>query len=276
MFSIYQFFAHLLEHRRCLRESPRLSDMPWRCKPFAYKNFCGFPNLAMQYEASRPPYGGELVGLLDSDSFSVPSFVSHIPTGSVSLTALPQDTANAIRQEIKDLNPETQFPSLHEVYYLIRGKRDNLTKVCLAHGSFFGPHSADQLVPKALAQVVSDFLKGNIMHTVAPDSIEWLARTLSREVLSSRRRSIPNASVSLRHEVVAEVIEELNILCSERFPAIECDSLNFVIPHGRDTDFRDRFSGLRHSLLWSQLRVGRGRSIQHPFNGDFFVLSYSL
>lgn len=276
MYSIYQFFAHLLEHRRCLRELPRLSDLPWHCKSFAYKNFCGFPNLAMQYEASWPPYGGELVGLLESDSFSMPSFVSHIPTGTISLNALPQDTANHIRRKIKALNPETQLPALHEVYYLLRGKCKNCTKVCLVHGSFFGPQSADQLVQQALAQVASDYLKDNDMQTVNPDAVGWLARALSREVLPSRARSVPNASVSFRLEVVADVIENLNILCSDRFPAIEADTLSFVIPHGLDEEFRERFSGLRHSLLWSQLRVARGQSIQHPFNGDFFVLSYSL
>ncbi len=276
MYSIYQFFAHLLEHRRCLRELPRLSDLPWHCKPFAYKNFGGFPNLVMQYEASWPPYGGELVGLLESDSFSIPSFVSHIPTGAISLEALPQDTASHIRRKIKALNPETQLPTLHEVYYLIRGQWKKRTKVCLVHGSFFASLSADQLVQKALEQVVSDYLKANDIQTVAPDKVEWLARTLSREVLPSRPRSVSNVSVSFRLEVVADVVEDLNILCSERFPAIEVDTLSFVIPHGPDAEFGERFSGLRHSLLWPQLRVARGQSIQHPFNGKFFVLSYAL
>jgi hypothetical protein len=276
MYSIYQFFAHLLEHRRCLRELPKLSDLPWHGKPFAYKNFCGFPNLAMQYEASWPPYGGELVGLLESDSFSVPSFVSHIPTGAISLNALPQDTANHIRREIKALNPETQLPALHEVYYLLRGRWENRTKVCLVHGSFFATKEADQLVRRALAQVASDCLKDNDMQAVDPDAVEWLARTLSREVLLSHACSAPNASVSFRLEVVADVIDTVNILCSDRFPAIEADTLSFVIPYGLNSEFRERISGLRSSLLWSEWRFARKLGIRHPFNGDFFVLSFAL
>ncbi len=276
MYSIYQFFAYLLENRECLREMRKLSDFCLRHKPFAYQSACGFPNLVMQYEASRPPYGGEIVGFMDSDSFSVPSFVSHIPTGAISLNALPQDIANHIRRQIKTLNPETQLPALHEVYYLLRGKRNNRTKVCLVHGSFFGPPSTDQLVEKALAQVASDFLNDNDLKTVDPDAVEWLARALSREVLPSRSHSVPNASVSFRLEVVANVIEDSNILCSDGFPAVEADTLSFVFPRSLDSEFRERFAGLRHSLLWSQLRVARGQSIQHPFNGKFFVLSYAL
>ena len=276
MFSIYQFFAHLLGNRHRLRELPRLSDLPWRYKSFAYKNFCGFPNLAMQFEASWPPYGGELVGLLDSDSFSMPSFVSHIPTGAISLDALPQDTASHIRRKIKALNPETQLPALHEVYYLLRGKWKNLTKVCLVHGSFFATKEADQLVRRALAQVASDCLEDNDMHAVGPDAVEWLARALSREVLPSRARSVPNASVSFRLEVVADVIDAVNILSSDRFPAIEADTLSFVVPYGLDAEFRERISGLRSSLLWPEWQSARKLGIRHPFNGDFFVLSYAL
>ena len=276
MFSIYQFFNHLLEYRRCLRESPTLSDMPWHGKPFAYKNFCGFPNLAMQYEPSWPPYGGELVGLLDSDSFSVPGFVGHIPAGAISLDALSQDTANHIRRRIKALNPETQFPDLHEVYYLIRGRLKNRTKVCLVHGSFFAPKEADELVPQALAQAVSDCLKESDMQTVGRSAVEWLARTLARDVLSGRAHSVPKASVSLRLEVVADIIDDLNILSSDRFPEIESDTLSFVIPFDLDANFAERMSGLRCSLLCFNLRRARKLTITHPFNGPFFVLSYAL
>ena len=276
MFSIYQFFAHLLENRRCLRELPRLSDLPWRYKPFAYKNFYGFPNLAMQFEASWPPYGGELVGLLDSDSFSMPSFVSHIPIGAIPLNALPQDVASHIRRKIKALNPETQLPALHEVYYLIRGKWEKHTKVCLVHGSFFATKEADQLVRRALAQVASDCLEGNDIQAVGPDAVEWLACVLSREVLAYRVRSAPNASVSVRLEVVVDVSDAVNILSSDRFPAIEADTLSFVIPYGLDAEFRERISGLRSTLLWSEWRFARKLGLRHPFNGDFFVLSFAL
>lgn len=276
MFSIYQFFAHLLENRRRLRELSRLSDMPWRYKSFAYKNFCGFPNLAMQFQASWPPYGGELVGLLESDSFSMPSFVSHIPTGAISLDSLPQNTASHIRRKIKALNPETPFPTLHEVYYLLRGKWQNRIKVCLVHGNFFATKEADQLIRRALVQVASDCLEDNDMQAVNPDTLEWLARALLREVLSNRARSAPNASVSFRLEVVADVIDTLNILSSDRFPAIEADTLSFIIPYSLDAEFRERILELKSSLMRSEWRIARKLGIRHPFNGDFFVLSYAL
>lgn len=276
MFSIYQFLAHLLENRRGLRELPRLSDLPWRCKPFAYRNLCEFPNFAMQYEASWPPYGGELVGLLDSDSFTMPSFVSHIPSGAISLDALPQDTARHIRRKIKAHNPETQLPALHEVYYLIRGKMNSRTKICLVHGSFFAPKEADDLLQRALAQVASDCLEDSDMDAVSLDAVEWLACALSREVLPGRALSVPNASVSFRLEVVADVVDAVNILNCERFPAIEADTLNFVVPYGLDADFRERIAGLRSSILWSEWRFARKLGIRHPFNGDYFVLSFAL
>lgn len=276
MFSIYQFFAYLLENRPLLRELPRLSDLLCGYKSFAYTNFCEFPNLAMQYEASWPPFGGELVGLLDSDSFSMPSFVAHIPTGAISLETLPHDTASQIRRKIKALNPETQLPSLHEVYYLLRGKWKNHSKVCLVHGSFFATTEADQLLQRALEQVASDCLTDNDINAVGPDAVEWLARSLSREVLPSRPRSVSDASVSFRLEVVVDVNDAVNILSSVRFPAIEADTLCFVIPYGLDAEFRERISGLRSSLLWSEWRFARKLGIRHPFNGDFFVMCFAL
>lgn len=276
MFSIYQLFAHLVKYRCQLREVRRFWDLPLGNKSFAYKNFDGFPNLAMQYQTSWPPYGGELVGILESNDFSIPRFVSHIPTAVISLDALPQETANHIRREIKALYPETVLPALHEVYYLLHGKRENRTKVCLVHGSFFATNEPEKLIQQALAQVVSECLEDNEWQVMDSDAIIELARTLSREVFSSRARSAPNASVSIRIEVDANVIDSLNILNSCNFPAIESDTLSFVVPFGLDAEFRDRIFGLGKSLLKSDWRYARKMIIRHPFNGDFFVLSFAL
>ena len=276
MFSIYYFLGHLLKNRCNLRETPSLCDMPWRKSPFAYKNFCGFPNIAMQYSTSWPPYGGELVGLLDSDSYSMPSFVAHIPTGTISLESLPIDIASHIRKEILAVNSETQLPDSHEVYYLIRGRRNNHSKVCLVHGSFFEPKDADELVLRALEQVASDCLNDNDTLAAGHDGVDWLARALAREVLSSRSRSIPKASVSFKLEIMADVIDEVNILNTDRFPEIEDDTLNFVIPDGVDEQFEERMAGLRSSVPIYERRLAKKFVIRHPINGDYFVLSYAL
>ena len=83
-------------------------------------------------------------------------------------------------------------------------------------------------------------------------------------------------SVQLRFEITAEVTEEANILNSETYPAIRDDTISFVIPYRLDEDFRERRRHLKRALAKSEWAVGRKLVINHPLNGDFFVLSFAL
>ena len=75
---------------------------------------------------------------------------------------------------------------------------------------------------------------------------------------------------------MTEVKKEGNILSSKSYPVIKDNTINLVIPSRSDEDIALRMRHLRQALSKSELAGGDEFIIHHPFNGDFYVLSYSL
>ncbi len=275
MFSIYHFFAYLLHNRRRLQFVPNLTDFPFPSDPLSFRGKGGFPTLALRFNPGGDPPGGELLGLKDSSSYSISTFQSHIPAGAISIDSLGNEKANEIYESMNAAGEDAKSMPIREVFYLIRGQRQCYTKLCLIHGNFFETANTEEVVQFVLGQVFADCLIED-ERSIRPEHLDSLSRALAHEVLSNQYRSVKNASVAFRLQVEADVIEKTNILNPDYFPAIRDDTISFIIPYSMDIDFRQRRRYLKSLLTQEEWTAGRKMVITHPFNGDFFVLSYAL
>ena len=103
-----------------------------------------------------------------------------------------------------------------------------------------------------------------------------MTRIFSTQDSFSRVRHVENATVKMRFRIMTEVKKEGNIFNSRIYPAIKNNTLNFIIPNHPANDIAQRKRYLRQALAKSELTNGKQLTITHPFNGDFFVLSYAL
>lgn len=275
MYSIYHLFAYLLHNRRRLQSVPNLTDYPFPSEPFSFHGKYDFPTLALRINPSGDPRGGELLGLKDSRSYCISTFQSHIPVGAMSIDSLGYQKAKEIYKSMSSAGEDARSLPIRQVYYLIRGKRQCYTKLCLIHGRFFETVNTEKVVRKALGQVFSDRLDGDA-RSDRPELMESLSRALAQEVLSNQFRSVKNAAVSFRLEVEANVIEKANIMNPDYFPGIRDDTVSFIIPYSMDAGFRQCRRHLKSVLTREEWTSAQKMVITHPFNGDFFVLSYAL
>ncbi len=275
MYSIYHFFAYLVHVRGRFQFVPNLTRYPFPSQPMSYQGKGDFPSLALRMNPGGDPPGGELIGLKNSRSYSIPLFRSHVPSGAMSIDSLGHDKANEIYKSMKAAGEEAESMLVREVYYLIRGKRLCYTKVCLVHGSFFETVKTEQVVRLALVQALSDCM-GEDKRAISPELMDLLSRAMAQEVISQQFRRVKNASVAFRLEVDTDVIKKANILDPDYFPAIRDDTINLIIPYGMDEEFRERRRHLKSVLTKEEWAAARKLIIKHPMNGDFFVLSYAL
>jgi len=75
---------------------------------------------------------------------------------------------------------------------------------------------------------------------------------------------------------MTEVKKEGNVFNSKIYPAIRDNTLNFVVPNYPADEIAERILYLRQALSTSEFTEGENTIITHPFNGDFFVLSFAL
>ena len=75
---------------------------------------------------------------------------------------------------------------------------------------------------------------------------------------------------------MTEVKKEGNVLNSKSHPEIGDNTINLVIPYHSDSDIAIRKVHLQTALSKSELESGIESVVKHPFNGDFYVLSFSL
>lgn len=283
MYSIYHFFAHLYRSRGALKLWPNLDDFPWDRELFSYEGKGRFPDFAIRVNPGSKPPGGELIELKDSRSYAVPSFNSTIPTGQKSIAELTRGQSSVIRDQMEESGDDIHSLPKREVYYLLRGKivdksgdkAKDKVKICLVHGSFFETVKVEKLIREAFGQVLDERLDAEDL-SIAPDLHELMLRVFSRQDSFSRVRHVEDATVKLRFRVMTEAKKEGNIFNARIYTKIQDNTLNFVIPNHPAEVIEQRKYYLRQALSSSELDQGKHLTIKHPFNGDFFVLSYSL
>ena len=274
MFGIYHFFSFLLDMRPILPKTDNLSKFYTGPPGVVYLNRSGFPTFVLRSNLGEEPIGGEIIGLMDGKSLIAPTFKSHLPCGKMSICSLGHQKAVAIARSIRKSDDDARPHELREVYYLIRKRHPFYTKICLVHGSFFATVTSKQLVRDTLHQMIDDSAESD--RTVISDAVNNLADLLAHECFSDHVHSVHNATVSFRLGIYAEVEKRANILNSYYYPEIANDTISLVLPQRSAEQITCRKRHLRQALSQSELDLGEESIISHPFNGDFYVLSYSL
>ncbi len=275
MYSIYHFFAQLYRNRKVLEFVDKLDDFPWDRELFSYEGRGRFPDFAIRVNPAGDPPGGELVEVKDSKSYRVSSFNSTIPTGTKQIAELTSGKRSIIREQMEAAGDHIHSLPLREVYYLLRGKSKGSCKIFLVHGNFFETVKVEELIQQAFGQVLEERL-GQEDEAITPELYALLLRIFSRQDSFSKVRHVAKASVKLRFRIMTEVKKEGNIFNSKLYPQIADNTINLVIPQHSDADIARRKRHLRQALAKAELAQGTEFTITHPFNGDFFGLSYSL
>lgn len=274
MFNIYHFFAFLIDVRSELSSVAKLQDYHFCSVPLAYRDNASFPSLILRMHKGYPWPGGEFVGIIDSDSYNVPPFESHIPAGTMTCDMLGHDRAAKIYRSMQAAGEVPGWIHEREVYYLIRGRNNGNSKICLVHGRFFEtPMKPKYVVRQALEEVFAASVEEQ---AISQDQFELLWHIFAQEIFSGEARqvSIGTAEFNLGIRTFANLGE--NLLSSFYYPKMKDNTLNFVIPtHPADKHERRMFE-LRWTLSAPVFKKCEKFTISRPPWGDFFVLSYSL
>ncbi|MCY3914584.1 MAG: hypothetical protein OXG49_01095 [Chloroflexi bacterium] len=274
MYSIYHFFAFLINVRSELSSVTKLQDYHFNSVPLAYRANSNFPSLILRMHKGYSWPGGEFVEIIDSDSYNVPPFESHIPTGAMSFDMLGHDRKAKIFKSMQAAGEVPGWINEREVYYLIRGRNSGNCKICLVHGSFFEDRvKPEHYVREALQEVLSDCLEEQ---TLSHDQFNMLSRIFAQEIFSEQFRKVSLGAVEFRLWIRTRANLGANLLSSFYFPIIKDNTLNLVVPHYPEEKNAYRMQKLRWTLSASTLEQGEKIFIKHPQKGDYSVLSYAL
>lgn len=276
MHSIYHFFKSLVARKDSLIVTPELEDFPFDDSLLSCKSAGKFPDMAIRLNPKGEALtGGELIELKDSESYSFPSFNSTIPTGRKKIADVITSENGSIAQQMKQAGDDILSLDVRDVFYLVRGRRREHTKVCLVHGKFFETVSVKNLIGGAFEQVLRERLE-NTGGSLSDEEREKLTLLFSNQESFSKTRSVERASVKLRFRVMTEVKAEGNILNPRKYPEIGEDTFNLLLPCDSDTDEKAINDKLRLAFTNQELSGFQRFKIKHHFNGYFFVLQTSL
>lgn len=217
--------------------------------------------------------GGELIELKDSDSYTVSSFNSTIPSGRKKIEHIIKGEDSIIGQQMKNAGDDILSLPEREVFYLVRGRKKGNTKVCLVHGSFFETIQIEELIKQSFSQVVEESMReGGI--TLPEEQVKAFLAIFSKQASFSKVRNVEKASVKLRFRIMTEVKAEANILNSARYPEIADNSLNFVLPCHDENEEEEILS--KAEIVFGEIPGLKHLKIKHHFNGPFVVFQINL
>ena len=276
MYSIYHFFYLLVQKKHSFLKPKKLDQFPFDQKLLSCRNYGIFPDLAIRLNKDRKIFtGGELIELKDSNSYTVSSFNSTIPSRSKSIEEIITGENSNIKRQMEEAGDDIFSLPVRDVFYLVRGKGKLHTKVCLVYGSFFETISIENLISQSFYQVLEERLKESGQEI--PDNLKQaLVSMLSRQQNFSKVRNVEKASVKLRFRIMTEVKAEGNILNTHKYPEIKDDTLNFVLPCHNEEQEQNAFKKLRTVFSKRELQEFNIFKIKHHFNGYFIVLQTKL
>lgn len=276
MYSIYHFFYFLVQQRHLFNKVKRLIKFPFDRKLLSCKNEGIFPDLAIRINKDRKIFtGGELIELKDSDSYTVSSFNSTIPSRSKNIRDIITGENSIIKQQMEKAGNDIFSLPVRDVYYLVRGRKGGHTKVCLVYGSFFETISIDNLISQSFSQVLDERLKES-GEEISEEFKRTLLSIFSQQANFSKVRNVEKASVKLRFRIMTEVKAEGNILNPKKYPEIKDDTLNFVLPCHDERQEKETLRKLTLVFNKTELKQFSMFKIKHYFNGYFLVLQVPL
>ena len=274
--SIYHFFKSLVENKDTLRDITVLDDFPFDEKLLSCKRIGQFPDLAIRMCKTDEMFtGGELVELKDSQSYTVSSFNSTIPSGRKEIAKVVRGENTEVYRQMSEAGDDVFSLAEREVFYLIRGKRQGHSKIALVHGSFFETIAVKDLIAKSFNQVLQESLDRS-ERTLDEKTREILETIFSEQSSFSRVRNIENASVKLHFRIMTEVKAEGNILNPKKYPEIFDNTLNFVLPSPSAEIDGLNFDKM-HVVFGNDVTdIFRVLHIKHYFNGNFLVFQQRI
>ncbi len=221
MYSIFPFWQSLIKNKAKFAKVKTLDEFPFPVNMLSCKNQGIFPDLAIKINTSDLRFtGGELIELKDSQTYSVASFNSTIPTGKKNIREIISSENSLIFQQMQGAGDDVYALEEREVYYLVRGRKRGSQKICLVHGSFFETVKANDLIRDSFAQVLDELADSDVSEEVK----EKLKSIFSHQESFSRVRNVEKASVRLRFRIMTEVKAEGNVLNASQYPEIKDDT----------------------------------------------------
>lgn len=276
MYSIYHFYRSLTQQKQLLKKANKLEQFPFNMKLLSCRNKGVFPDMAIRLNKDRKIFtGGELIELKDSDSYTVSSFNSTIPSRSKNIDEIITGENSIIKRQMEETGNDIFSLPTRDVYYLVRGRKKNHTKVCLVYGSFFETISIENLISQSFSQVLEERLKESETE-ISKELKQVMVSIFSQQQNFSKVRNIEKASVKLRFRIMTEVKAEGNILNPKKYPEIKDDTLNFVTPCHNEEQGNDIHNKLNLVFTEKELKEFSIFKIKHHFNGYFLVLQTLL
>lgn len=276
MYSIYHFYKSLVEKKSYFSKVEKLDGFPFDKQLLSCRNEGVFPDLAIRLNKDKSIFtGGELIELKDSDSYTVSSFNSTIPSRSKEISKIITGENSIIKQQMISAGNDIYSLPVRDVYYLVRGRKQKNTKVCLVYGSFFETIRIEELISQSFSQVLEERLKES-GEKISKEFKNILLSIFSQQENFSKVRNVEKASVKLRFRIMTEVKAEGNILNPKKYPEIKDNTLNFVLPCHNDDDGKNVLSKAEIVFGKSILRQFNIFKIKHHFNGYFLVLQTSI
>ena len=219
--------------------------------------------------------GGELIELKDSVSYSVSSFNSTIPTRKKHISKIISSENSSVYKQMEGAGNDIYSLPVRDVFYLVRGKKNEHVKVCLVSGAFFDTISVENLISNSFQQVLEDNLKDSNTK-INQDIKDLFQKLFSEQENFSKVRTVEKASVKLRFRVMTEVMVEGNLLNPKRYPEILDDSLNFLFPFYSKEEEKNIIN--KFNLVFSKKEQKEFKifKVKHHFNGYFLVFQTAL
>lgn len=276
MYSIYHFFRSLIEQKKKFKTTKKLDKFPFEKKLLSCRNDGVFPDMAIRINKDRKIFtGGELIELKDSDSYTVSSFNSTIPSRSKRIEEIITGENSIVKRQMEKSGNDIFSLPIRDVYYLVRGKKSQKVKVCLVYGSFFETISIENLISQSFSQVLDERLK-EIGKDISDELKQTLLSIFSQQENFSKVRNVDKASVKLRFRIMTEVKAEGNILNTTKYPEIKDDTLNFILRCHDDEGEKEVRRRLNMVFDEAELKQFNIFKIKHHFNGHFLVLQTNL
>jgi hypothetical protein len=276
MNSIYHFFKEIYLKKKYFLSTESLEQFPFPQHLLSCSNKGKFPDLAIKLNKDQKIFtGGELIELKDSESYSVSSFNSTIPSGEKEISKIIGTGNSKIKKQMEEAGDSVLSLPKRDVYYLIRGRKADLMKVVLVHGSFLETVKASDLVGGFFYQAIKEKLEQSGIKAQT-NLKKLLSDVFSEQENFSRIREVEKASVKLRFRIMTEVKAEGNILNNEKYPQVLDNTLSFILPKHVENDAIVIEEKMKKVLSNKELVKFKVFDIKHHFNGYFRVYQTKL
>jgi len=278
MASIYHFFKSLIQTSEHFRDVTKVAHFPFDKSLLSCHNIGRFPDLAIKLNSDNELFtGGELVELKDNKSYSISSFNSTIPTGQKNISDILSTKNSKIQDQMEAAGDDIYSLPQRDVFYLIRGKdnKRNSLKIVLVHGNFFETISVNKLISGSFSQILEERIRESGIE-VNDEVKKTIIDIFSEQKSFSKVRHVDKASVKLRFRVMTEAKAEGNILSTAKYPEIEDDTLNLVLPcHDDEIEkmLKSKFETVFGKAATKQFKIFK---FKHHFNGYFLAFQQKI